>query len=265
MTGNNELLEMFYGAFRMGDDQLGQALVQYRNELTPELAAKVSDEYMSAMQRRDLGGAFAAASIASRIYNFIGLREDAFNSLIDSFYVLYLRAETVKAYTDINIAIRNLLAGDPYGEGSPLTALRALNLAADCGFFACEAATDAEVKKQCLQAALAALVEGTKYVGPSTSDLIPGYAGTAVAVYQRCVGNGWVGEPWAVTPLTAVAVKLDNAVPGKVTYTGDDAKASKIDAVRTEMSAVFNHQAYSGGEKPEASHMSGLFGRKSGG
>jgi hypothetical protein len=65
--------------------------------------------------------------------------------------------------------------------------------------------------------------------------------------------------------LTAVAVKLDSAVPGKVTYTGDDAKTSKIDAVRTEMSAVFNHQAYSGGEKPEASHMSGLFGRKSGG
>ena len=265
MSRNDQLLELFYGAFRVGDDPLGQALAKYRGELRPVLARQASEGYLTAIQRQDLDGAFAAATIASRIYNFIALREEAFNALIDSFSVLYMRAETVEAYADINTAIRNILSGNPYGEGSPLTGLRALNLAADCGFFASEATTDPEVKKRWLQAALAALVDGTRYLAPSTSDLIPGYTSTAVAVYRRCVGNGWVGEPWAAAPLAAVTAKLDSAVPGKVNYSGDDAKTLNIDAARAEMSGVFNHQVYSGGEKPAASHLSGLFGRKSSG
>lgn len=265
MSRNDQLLQVFYEAYRLGDDPLGMALAQYRTELNPELAKQASDGYIPAMQHQDLNTAMAAATIGSRIYNFIGLREEAFNAMIDSFSVLYMRAETVDAYADIYTAIRDVMAGNPYGEGSPLTGLRALNLAADCGFFASEATADPKVKKFWLQAALAALVDGTKYLGASTADLIPGYTSTAVAVYRRCVGNGWVGEPWAAAPLTAVTAKLDSAVPSKVNYSGDDAKTSNIDAARTEMSGVFNHSAYVGGETPAVSPLSGLFGHKTGG
>ena len=257
-------MELLYGAYRMGPDKLGETLAQLRGELTPDLAQQALRDYHAAVGRQDADGAIAAATIASRIFNFIGHREDAFNALVDYFYVLFMLAETEAAYADVYTALRQVLAGDPYGEGSPLTGLRALMLAADGGFFACEAAADEARKKHWLQAALESLEDGAKYLGGAgTAELIPSYASTAVAVYRRCVKNGWVGEAWAAARLAAVTQALDRAAPGKVSYPGDIAKTANIDEARAEMSGLYNRGAYAG-ERRSGESLSGLFGRKGG-
>jgi hypothetical protein len=263
MSTNDQLLELFYGAFPKGPDALGQALAQFRSELTADLAKMALDRYSAAVNRQDADGAIASATIASRIFNFIGRREDAFNALVDYFYVLYMLAQTEKAYADIHTALTSILAQKPYDNGAPETGLRALVLCADCGFFACEAAAADASKQHWLQAALQSLQEGSQYLTLSGAPvLIQGYASTTVAVYRRCLSAGWIGEPWAAPGLAAVTAALDRAVPAKVVYPGNDSKTANIDEGRAEMSAAFDHGVYRGEPSP-APNVSGLFGRKS--
>lgn len=265
MPANEPLLDLLYAAFPKGPDALGQALAQFRAELTPELGKMAHDRYLDAANRQDAGGAIASATIASRIYNFIGRREDAFNALVDYFYVLYLLAQTEKAYADIHTALTSVLAQKPYENGSPETAMRALILCADCGFFACEAAAEDAARQHWLGAALESLRNGSQYLAVREAPvLLQGYASTAVAVFRRCVSAGWTGEPWAAPGLAAVTAALDRNVPGKVIYPGNDSKTANIDKGRAEMSAAFNHGAYRGerSEPAPAPKISGLFGRK---
>lgn len=259
---NDQLLDLFYQTFPKGLDALGQALGQFRSELTADLAKMALDRYSAAVDRQDADGAIASATIASRIFNFIGRREDAFNALVDYFYVLFLLAQTEKAYADIHTALRQVLAQKPYDNGAPETGLRALMLCADCGFFACEAAAADADKQHWLQAALQSLQDASQYLALTRAPiLIQGYASTAVAVYRRSLSRGWTGEPWAAPGLPAVTAALDRDVPGKVIYPGNDSKTANIDEGRAEMSAAYNHGVYRGDRSP-APNVLGLFGRK---
>jgi hypothetical protein len=263
MTRNDQVLELLYGAFEEGPDALGQALVQFRPDLTPELAEQASRQYCAAMRRQDPGQAIAASTIASRIFNFLGRREEAFNALVDNFSVFYMLAQTEKAYADINTALRQVLSSDRYGNGSSLTALRAWVLAADCAFFACEAATDETSKQYWLQTALDSLLHGATYLADeNTSVLIPNYLSTTVAVYRRCLNSGWVGKAWAAAGLAHLTAALDLTVPCKVDYPGKDAKTANVDDARVEMSAIYNHGAYASDRTP-GRELSALFRRKS--
>jgi hypothetical protein len=259
-----QLLQMLLDALRLGPDQLGQALQHFRGELTPALAKQVHEQYDAAFQRQDANAAIAAATLAGRIYNFIGQREEAFNSFVDYLNVLFKLAQSEQEYANVHGSLRQMLAGDPYGKGSPLTALRAAVLGADSAFFACEAAEAEANKKHWLQAALEDLEAGTKFLAdPRSVPLIPAYASTTVAVYRRCVLERWSGEPWAASALAALTLVLDQTVPQKVIYPGNDSKTTNISEARAQMSTLYNHSVCTG-DPPTGTPISGLFGRKSG-
>jgi hypothetical protein len=256
------LLQALLDAFQLGQDKLGEALQQFRGELTPALAEQTSQRYVAALQQQDANGAIAAAILASRIYNFIGHREDAFNSFLDYLNVLYQLAQTEDAYANVHQVLHQMLERDPYGEGSPLTGLRAAVLGGDSAFFACEAATEDAHKQHWLQAALQDLQSAIPLLAnPASSPLIPAFTSTTVAVYRRCVMQHWIGEPWAASGLAALTLALDQAVPQKVIYPGNDPKTAYISAARAEMSTLYSRSAYTG-DPPSGTPISGLFGRK---
>jgi hypothetical protein len=263
MTRNDQLLKLLYDAFPHGSEQLNQAMENIRGELTPELAAQASERYKAAIERQDAPGAFAASTIAFRILNLLGRREDAFNALVDRFYVRFMLAQTEKDYADIRTELREVLAGYSYGQGSPDTGLRARVLSADCAFFACESVAEDTAKKRWLQAALESLQDGVQFLTETrTSLLILQFSCTTVAVYQVCVSKGWVGEPWAASRLAALTAVMDRATPAKLIFPGDDAKTASIDAARAQMSYLYN-SSYTR-EETTGQKVSGLFGRKQG-
>lgn len=260
-SGEQGLLPLLYSAYQAGPDSLQQTLVQFRDQLTPELGRGLLDDYAAAVERQDAGNAIAAATIASRAFNFMGRPEDAFNALMDVFEIHYMLAQTESAYANIETAIQQLLAGDPYGQGSPLTGLRARMLAADCSFFASEASADDQDKKTWLQTSLRWLADAIPFLVPdTTAALFSGYASTAVAVYRRLVSKQWSGEPWAAAGLAKITQALDRVAPGKLAYS-DPSKTANISAARAEMSALFNDGAYAGEPAPPSA-VSGLFGPK---
>lgn len=260
---SDQLLQTLLDAFRLGPDQLGNALERFRDELTPALAYQAQQRYRTAVQQHSAAGAMAASTVASRVFNFTGHREEAFNSFVDYLYVLFMLAQTMEEYAHVFNMLQEVLNGDPYGgSGSPLTALRAVLLKADSAFFACEASVVEAIKEFWLQAALETLAAGTPFLADQRSQqLIPGYASTAVAVYRRCVLQRWIGEPWAASGLAALTLALDRDFPRKVIYPGNDAKTENISEARAAMSTLYNRSAYIG-DPPTGTPASGLFGRK---
>src|SRR5437016_8975105 len=107
---NDALLQLLYAKYKLGQDQLGQALAQSRPQLTPALAQQALRDCQAAIGSGNAGAALAASTVASRVYAFIGRREDACKALMDTFNIMFMLAQTEAAYADIHGAIRELLA-----------------------------------------------------------------------------------------------------------------------------------------------------------
>jgi len=258
---SDSILGRLCASYLRGPDFLDQALNQLREELTFELADKASQNSVKAIQEGDANKALALSTISSRVFNLLGRREEAFTALTNFFNILFMLAQTEKAYADIYLPLTEILASNPYGQGEPSTGLRAWVLAADCAFFACEAAADDARKKHWLEAALTSLMEAARFLNASDAAAFhPQYASIAVAVYRRCLSKDWLGEPWAAANLAKVTRALDQAVPGKLSYT-EPGKDENIHEGRAVMSETFNNGAYGGGPPP-GSPVLGLLGRK---
>lgn len=232
----DSLLTQLLQSATQGPAALEKSLEQNKDKITPELASTARQKFNQAISEQDGGTAMFAAIVASRLYGRLGDRFNELRNQIDFAQMRYMGAQTVDEYTQVRKQALQLTEVAKSLPSIPLT-FETLTLAADCAFWASEAASGLE-SDDWLVTTLEDLGNAIEHADQVKHDRV---FEKFVSLLAAAVDNGMskvfldASQSKVDGLLRRLAPAAENAIPVDFEFQGNVEKTAQVATVLTEL------------------------------
>jgi hypothetical protein len=224
-----------------GRPSFDEWLDNHPNEVTPELAAALGVLAGQNIEKRELPRALHAYYAASRLLDKLGEPKQSLISSENVGQLLFSLATTPRQYATARGHVLNLVP-DAEALGMRDRYVQLLVLAADCGYFAFEAAGSELEQTQWLEQSLKDLCNATSaiYGQEDIQASMPRFAGLTAVTFNRAASRDWAARgPDVANLLCALAAQAERWIPVPFVFQGDPERTRSTGIELARLSSMF--------------------------